>query len=105
MNEVRVKLKKGGRAGPFRVATGTTTKVLVERPTFEAVILDDIGGPVPNVLVSVRFSNGQLEQHETDASGRVSFRHDFPEEIVSMTLPNLDGSLWDLDPGGSPKGS
>lgn len=103
MNEIKVKLMKGGRAGPFQVATGTKTRVLVQRPTFEAVVLDELGGPVPDVLVSVRFSNGQLEEHETDASGRVRFPHDFPEESVSMTLPNLDGSLWDLDPVHSPE--
>lgn len=97
MNEVRVKLRKGGAAGPFQVQVGTRTRVIVERPQFEAQVLDELGGPVPNVGVNVRFSSGHTEVHETDANGRVSFFHDFPEEVVTMTLPDLDGALWDLE--------
>lgn len=98
MNVVRLKLKKGGGAGPFVAQVGTVTRVVVELPKFEAQVLDELGGPVPDVAVNVRFSNGQIHQQQTDANGTVSISHRFPEEVVSMTLPELDGALWDLDP-------
>ena len=98
MPELNLKLQRGGRAGPFKVAVGSTTRVIVEMPRFETVILDDLNAPIPNVLVRIEFASGHVEERVSDSNGRVAVRHAFPNEEVSVTLPKLDGALWDIEP-------
>lgn len=99
MDDVHIKIKPGGGAGPFQVQVGMTTRVLVEFPVFQTVILDELDAPVPGVLVRVTFSDGHALEQTTDAEGKVSIEHDRFDEVVDVTLPNLDGSLWDVEQG------
>lgn len=99
MDDVHIKIKPGGGAGPFQVQVGVMTRVYVEFPVFETVILDELDAPVPGVLVRVTFSNGEALERTTDTEGKVSIEHDRFDEVVDVTLPNFDGSLWDVEPG------
>ena len=97
MDEVRVKLKRGGVAGPFKARIGAATRVVIVRPRFETVILDALDAPVAGVVGRVAFANGHVEERTTDADGKVSFAHFWPEEKVDVSLPELDGGLWELE--------
>lgn len=97
MDEVHLKIKPGGGAGPFKARVGSVTHLIVDIPRFETVVLDELDAPVPGVLVRVTFSNGHSVERTTDAQGNVAIDHDRFDEVVDVTLPKFDGGLWEVE--------
>lgn len=104
MAEIRVKLDTERHAGPFFVATGVENTIIVQRPRFEVELLDDLNSPMAGVMCRVEFSDGRVVKKRSDAQGLFSALHDLGESLASFTLPEQDGSTWEVDPKNSDAG-